>query len=107
MRRRVLRTGLLALPRGRSPDEPARRSGVSRSTLSCAERAAIGPTASLLGRLCAVYGRTVSQLLSEVEADPAHLIRAAEQTVWTDERSGFVRRSAAPSHRRSPDCGRR
>jgi transcriptional regulator with XRE-family HTH domain len=78
--------------------ELAERSGVSRSTLSRAERAEISPTASLLNRLCAVYGRTMSQLLSEVEAEPVPVVRAADQTVWADEASGFVRRSVSPPH---------
>ncbi|WP_405983882.1 helix-turn-helix domain-containing protein [Streptomyces sp. NBC_00872] len=81
---------------GWSLDELARRSGVSRSTLSRAERGEISPTASTLGRLCAVYGRTMSQLLSEVETEPARLVRAADQTVWKDTASGFVRRSVSP-----------
>ncbi|MEV5531200.1 helix-turn-helix domain-containing protein [Streptomyces prunicolor] len=83
---------------GWSLGELAERSGVSRSTLSRAERAEISPTASLLNRLCGVYGRTMSQLLSEVEAEPALLIRAAEQPVWEDRASGFVRRSVSPPH---------
>ncbi|MFG2776301.1 helix-turn-helix domain-containing protein [Streptomyces prunicolor] len=83
---------------GWSLGELAERSGVSRSTLSRAERAEISPTASLLNRLCGVYGRTMSQLLSEVEAAPALLIRAAEQPVWEDRASGFVRRSVSPPH---------
>ncbi|MFD0419710.1 helix-turn-helix domain-containing protein [Streptomyces sp. NPDC127108] len=78
--------------------ELAERSGVSRSTLSRVERGEISPTAATLNRLCAAYGRTMSQLLSEVEAKPAQLVRAAEQTVWADEESGFVRRSVSPPH---------
>jgi transcriptional regulator with XRE-family HTH domain len=88
----------LRAERGWSLGELAERSGVSRSTLSRAERAEISPTASLLNRLCAVYGRTMSQLLSEVEAEPALLVRAAEQAVWEDRTSGFVRRSVSPPH---------
>ncbi|WP_328500647.1 XRE family transcriptional regulator [Streptomyces sp. NBC_00457] len=84
--------------RGWSLGELAERSGVSRSTLSRAERAEISPTASLLNRLCAVYGRTMSQLLSEVEQEPALLVRATEQPVWEDRSSGFVRRSVSPPH---------
>ncbi|MFJ3669966.1 helix-turn-helix domain-containing protein [Streptomyces sp. NPDC090106] len=84
--------------RGWSLGELAERSGVSRSTLSRAERAEISPTASLLNRLCGVYGRTMSQLLSEVETEPALLVRAGEQTVWEDRASGFVRRSVSPPH---------
>lgn len=83
---------------GWSLGELADRSGISRSTLSRAERAEISPTASLLNRLCAVYGRTMSQLLSEVEAEPAPVVRAAEQPVWEDTASGFVRRSVSPPH---------
>ncbi|MFG3167452.1 helix-turn-helix domain-containing protein [Streptomyces sp. NPDC048200] len=88
----------LRAERGWSLGELAERSGVSRSTLSRAERAEISPTASLLNRLCHVYGRTMSQLLSEVEAEPALLVRAADQAVWTDRASGFERRSVSPPH---------
>ncbi|MFG2680562.1 helix-turn-helix domain-containing protein [Streptomyces sp. NPDC048392] len=68
--------------RGWSLGEPAERSGVSRSTPSRAERAETSPTIAVLNRLCAVYGRTMSRLLSEVEAEPVLLVRAAEQPVW-------------------------
>nr|WP_107122764.1 helix-turn-helix transcriptional regulator [Streptomyces caeruleatus] len=88
----------LRAERGWSLGELAERSGISRSTLSRAERAEISPTASLLNRLCHVYGRTMSQLLSEVEAETALLVRAAEQPVWEDRTSGFVRRSVSPPH---------
>ncbi|MGX1911946.1 helix-turn-helix domain-containing protein [Streptomyces phaeochromogenes] len=93
-----VRLAELRAERGWSLGELAERSGVSRSTLSRAERAEISPTASLLNRLCGVYGRTMSQLLSEVEAEPALLVRAADQAVWQDRASGFVRRSVSPPH---------
>ncbi|MFE8953173.1 helix-turn-helix domain-containing protein [Streptomyces althioticus] len=83
---------------GWSLGELAERSGISRSTLSRAERAETSPTASLLNRLCVVYGRTMSQLLSEIEAEPAPVVRAADQPVWRDKASGFVRRSVSPPH---------
>ncbi|MGA5900918.1 helix-turn-helix domain-containing protein [Streptomyces venetus] len=88
----------LRAERGWSLGELAERSGVSRSTLSRAERAETSPTAALLNRLCAVYGRPMSQLLSEVEAEPAPVTRAADQPVWQDRTSGFVRRSVSPPH---------
>jgi transcriptional regulator with XRE-family HTH domain len=84
--------------RGWSLDDLAGRSGVSRSTLSRLERAEISPTAAMLGRLCPVYGMTMSRLLSEVETEPAQLVRVAGQPVWTDGRSGFVRRSVSAPH---------
>jgi hypothetical protein len=40
----------------------------------------------------------MSRLLGEVEAEPAPVVRAAEQPVWTDRSSGFVRRSVSPPH---------
>ncbi|MEU6370607.1 XRE family transcriptional regulator [Streptomyces sp. NPDC046931] len=96
--RLAVRLAELRAERGWSLGELADRSGVSRSTLSRAERAEISPTASMLNRLCGVYGRTMSQLLSEVEAEPAQVVRAAGQAVWQDAASGFVRRSVSPPH---------
>ncbi|MFE0251300.1 helix-turn-helix domain-containing protein [Streptomyces sp. NPDC059010] len=93
-----IRLAELRAERGWSLGELADRSGVSRSTLSRAERAEISPTASLLNRLCHVYGRTMSQLLSEVESEPALVVRSAEQPVWEDRSAGFVRRSVSPPH---------
>ncbi|WP_030234786.1 helix-turn-helix domain-containing protein [Streptomyces sp. NRRL S-350] len=88
----------LRLERGWTLEELARQADVSRSTLSRVERAEVSPTAALLGRLCAVYGRTMSRLLAEVEAGPAPLVRAGEQQVWRDGTTGFVRRSVSPPH---------
>ncbi|WP_328552250.1 helix-turn-helix domain-containing protein [Streptomyces sp. NBC_00358] len=96
--RLAARLAELRAERGWTLGELAERSGISRSTLSRVERAEISPTASLLNRLCHVYGRTMSLLLSEVEGEPALLVRAAEQKVWTDTASGFVRRSVSPPH---------
>ena len=39
-----------------SLDELAKRSGVSRATLSRLENAEVSPTASVLGKLCAALG---------------------------------------------------
>jgi transcriptional regulator with XRE-family HTH domain len=66
--------------------------------LSRLERTEISPTAALLNRLCAAYGRTMSQLLAEVEEEPPQLVRAGQQMVWRDESSGFTRRSVSPPH---------
>ncbi|WP_256328215.1 helix-turn-helix domain-containing protein [Streptomyces sp. 136MFCol5.1] len=96
--RLAARLGELRTEHGWSLDELSRRSGISRSTLSRLERGELSPTASQLGRLCAVYERTMSRLLTEVEAEPPQLVRAARQPVWRDEASGFVRRSVSPPH---------
>lgn len=81
---------------GWSLDELAHRTGISRSTLSRLERAEVSATAGMLGKLAAAYGRTASWLLTEVEAEPAQLMRAADQPVWSDAAAGFVRRSVSP-----------
>ncbi|UCM90261.1 helix-turn-helix domain-containing protein [Streptomyces marincola] len=84
--------------RGWSLEELADRSGVSRSTLSRVERAEMSPTAAMLGKLCTVYERTMSRLLSEVEREPPGPVPAGSQAVWTDAATGFVRRSVSPPH---------
>lgn len=81
---------------GWSLDELAHRTGISRSTLSRLEHAEVSATAAMLGKLAATYGRTASRLLTEVEAEPALLMRAADQPVWSDAASGFIRRSVSP-----------
>lgn len=88
----------LRLERGWSLEDLARRAGVSRSTLSRLERGEISPTAALLGKLCAAYGRTMSRLLAEVEPEPPQLVRADRQPVWRDRETGFTRRSVSPPH---------
>ncbi|MER6947579.1 XRE family transcriptional regulator [Nonomuraea sp. NPDC000554] len=96
--RLAARLAELRMERGWSLDDLARRADISRSTLSRLERAEISPTAALLGRLCAVYERTMSRLLAEVESEPPQVVRAAAQPVWRDEASGFERRSVSPPH---------
>ncbi|GIH80550.1 DNA-binding protein [Planobispora longispora] len=96
--RLAVRLAELRAERGWSLEELARRSEISRSTLSRLERGEISPTAALLGRLCAVYQRTMSRLLAEVEPEPPRVVRAGAQAVWRDEASGFERRSVSPPH---------
>lgn len=79
-----------------SLDELARRSNVSRASLSRLENAEVSPTASVLGKLCAAYGLTMSRLMHMVEDDFAPLVRRDTQSVWTDPTIGFRRRSVSP-----------
>src|SRR5262245_42774548 len=74
----------LRLDRGWSLDELASRSVVSRATLSRLENSAISPTTSLLARLCAAYGLTMSRLMHMAEGGFVPLIRREAQAVWTD-----------------------
>jgi transcriptional regulator with XRE-family HTH domain len=86
----------LRAERGWSLDELARSSNVSRATLSRLENAEVSPTASVLGKLCAAYGLTMSRLMHMVEDDFVPLVRRSAQSVWTDPTIGFRRRSVSP-----------
>ncbi|KJV10312.1 XRE family transcriptional regulator [Elstera litoralis] len=86
----------LRAERGWSLDDLAKRSTVSRATLSRLENAEVSGTATVLGKLCAAYGLPLSRLLRMVEAGFAPVIRPQDQPVWTDPETGFVRRSLSP-----------
>jgi len=86
----------LRAERGWSLDELARRCNVSRATLSRLENAEVSPTTSVLGKLCAAYGLTMSRLMYMVEDNFVPLIRRNTQSVWTDQTIGFRRRSVSP-----------
>lgn len=82
---------------GRSLDELAEQTGLSRATLSRFERGETSPSAAQLSRLASAYGLTASRVLADVEASgPARLLRCADQQVWTDRASGFTRRMCSP-----------
>lgn len=95
-RRIAQRLKSLRAERGWSLDELAGRSDVSRATLSRLENAEVSPTASVLGKLAAAYGLTISRLMHFVEDDFAPLIRRDAQPVWSDPGAGFIRRSISP-----------
>lgn len=88
---RSLRTG-----RGWSLDDLANRTGVSRATLSRMENAEVSPTATALGKICAVHGITLSRLMHLAEGDFTPVVRRVDQTVWHDHSVGFERRSVSP-----------
>ena len=91
--------------KGFSLDALAERSGVSRSNISLIERAQSSPTAVVLDRLSAGLGVTVASLFDDSRAltpEPSPLARVAEQPVWTDPASGYVRRNVSPPVAGSP-----
>jgi transcriptional regulator with XRE-family HTH domain len=81
---------------GWSLEELAARSGVSRATLSRLENAEVSATATALCKLASAFGLTASRLLHQVESEAAPLVRRAEQPVWEDPASGFIRRAVSP-----------
>lgn len=86
---------------GLSLDALAERSGVSRSNISLIERAQSSPTAVVLDKLAAGLGVTVASLFEEATtaAEPSPMARVAEQPVWTDPATGYVRRNVSPPAR--------
>jgi transcriptional regulator with XRE-family HTH domain len=95
-RRIAHRLSRLRAERGWSLEALAERTGISRATLSRLERGELSPTAAMLGRLCSVYGWTLSRLMAEAETKPPLLVPAAEQPEWTDPESGYRRRAVSP-----------
>jgi transcriptional regulator with XRE-family HTH domain len=83
--------------RGWSLAELAQRSGVSKAMLSAIERGETSPTASLLVRIAAAYGMTLSALIARAENGGGGLARAAEQPEWRDPETGYVRRHLSPA----------
>ena len=89
----------LRVERGWSLDQLASASQVSRATLSRLENGEVSPTTAVLGKLCAAYGLAMSRLLRMVEDDFAPVLRRAQQSVWTDPETGFIRRCVSPPSR--------
>lgn len=75
----------------------AESSGVSRAMIAKIERAETQPTAALLGRLSAALGLTLSELFARTEGATPRLARSSDQTLWTDPRTGYRRRSVSPA----------
>jgi transcriptional regulator with XRE-family HTH domain len=95
----ALRVRTLRDARGLSLEALAERSGVSRSNISLIERSESSPTAAVLDKLAAAFGVTLASMFEDERstgAAPSPLARAADQTVWTDPASGYVRRNLSP-----------
>jgi transcriptional regulator with XRE-family HTH domain len=81
---------------GLSLAELAARSGVSKAMISKVERGESSPTATLLGRLAAGLGVTLTAFLAPDELQPRRLRKRADQPVWRDPEIGYRRRQVAP-----------
>jgi transcriptional regulator with XRE-family HTH domain len=78
--------------RGWSMADLAERSGVSKATISKIERAEVSPTAVVLVRLASAFDLTLAGLMLRAEGQADRVSRAAEQPVWRDPESGYLRR---------------
>ena len=88
--------------KGFTLDALAERSGVSRSNISLIERGQSSPTAAVLDKLATGLGVTLASLFEDdasPAAEPSPVARAAEQPVWTDPASRYVRRNLSPAAR--------
>ena len=82
--------------RGWTLEELAGRTGVSRALVSRIERGESSPTATLLMKLTTGLGISLSSLFGDsTRAGPVS--RHAEQPVWQDPASGYVRRNVSPA----------
>lgn len=77
--------------RGWSLAALAERAGVAKATISKIEREEMSPTATILVRLAHAFDLTLAGLLLRAE-EGARVSRAAEQPVWRDPDTGYVRR---------------
>ena len=86
--------------RGWSLAELADRSGVSKATISKIERAEVSPTAVVLVRLASAFDLTLAGLMLRAEGQGERLSRAANQPVWRDPETGYVRKQvfSRPDH---------
>jgi transcriptional regulator with XRE-family HTH domain len=85
----------LRLEKGLTLDDLAAASGVSRAMISRIERAEASPTSSLLARVCAALGLSLSAFFAE-EGQSSPLSRRHEQQVWRDPETGYIRRAVSP-----------
>nr|WP_210183650.1 XRE family transcriptional regulator [Microvirga guangxiensis] len=93
----------LRTERGLTLDGLAERTGVSRSMISLIERGESSPTAVVLDKLAAGLGVTLASLFAEQKNAAAQpLMRRADQRVWRDPDSGYLRRNLSPSSFPSP-----
>ena len=88
---------LLRSERGLSLDALSSRCGVSRSMLSLIERGETSPTAVVLDKLAAGLGVPLASLFDAPVCQDEPVSRHADQVVWQDPHSGYVRRNVSPS----------
>ncbi len=74
-------------------------SGASRSMLSLIERGESSPTAAVLEKIAAGLGVTLASLFdapASTQTAGGPLARRADQPLWRDPASGYVRRNVSP-----------
>jgi transcriptional regulator with XRE-family HTH domain len=77
--------------RGWSQSDLSAHSKVSKAAISKIERHEMSPTAALLVRIAAAFDLTLAGLLTRAETKGERVSRAADQAVWRDPETGYVR----------------
>jgi len=75
-----------------SLDELGRRSGVSRAMISKIERCEASPTATVLVKLAGAFDLTLAGLIARAANAGGRVVRAADQPLWRDPATGYLRR---------------
>ena len=92
----------LRLEQALTLDALAQRADVSRAMLSRIERGESSPTAQLLNRICGGLKITLSVLFAEAGSGLGPLSRRADQPVWRDPATGYLRRNISSAGTGSP-----
>jgi len=92
----AIRLKSMRVEQGLSLDDLAKKSGVSRASLSRIEKGDVSPTAHVLGKLCSAFEITLSRLMLIIESQSSNVIKQDKQMIWQDPQTGFIRRSVSP-----------
>lgn len=73
---------------------------VSKAAISKIERGETSPTAGVLVKIAGAFDLTLAGLLLRAEGETPRLVRHADQAMWRDPQSGYVRRQVfmRPDH---------
>lgn len=82
--------------RGWSLTDLSQRASVSRAMIHKVERGESSPTANLLGKLSGAFGLSISSLIARAETPQGRLLRKADQPIWSDPETGYLRRHVSP-----------
>lgn len=91
------------LKRDWSMQELADNAGISKAMVGRMEKGDVSPTANLLSKVANAFGLTLSKLLARTENAQGDFLAHAEQEVWVDPETQYVRRLVSPPGARGSD----
>lgn len=84
------------LNRNWSMQELADHAGISKAMVGRMEKGTVSPTANLLSKVANAFGLTLSTLLARTENAQGDFLAHADQEVWIDPATHYVRRLVSP-----------